>query len=68
MTTGQDILVLTLDVIVLARNYIVYWENSIFLECNSVRLTGVSDGTVVIDFRQFLKNVCRAQYQPPNKA
>ena len=59
-TTGQDILVLTLDVIVLARNYIAYWENDNVVEKKSVRATGLLGGTVVIDVRQFLKIVCRA--------
>ena len=67
-TTGQDILVLTLDVIVLARNYIAYWENNNVAEKKSVRATGLLGGTVVIDARQFLKIVCRAPYQPPNEA
>ena len=59
---------LTPEVIGPARNYFVYWENKIALEINIVRVTGRVDVTIVIDVRQFLKIVCRAQYQPPNEA
>ena len=59
-TTGQDILVLTLDVIGPARKYFV-WKSNVVLEIAN------TDVILIIDGHLF-KFVCRAQYQPPYEA